>query len=561
MCVPLPAAEGPWGRLERWRAWCGWGSADAVAATPASHTGAWPRPHRFGFQSPAGKRQTSQVSWARRKAPLRDRPHLGLRAVTLDSDAELNHIRKSGLCWPAVQNRHQFRPEQIQLSGQRRLRFWEMPRKRWRNDHDIRSQASGGGVHLSSGCARRPGDVLPALDPRNTSGWRWRRERPEHPVLRWGGAGRTQRAGCRAEDCPRVDLVDRVQDSTPAPACPQPTGPLWGERQEHYPRWPVSPLRPGASAWSSSQSSPGPHRPPQLYSVDTHTHTNTRAHAYVDQHEPPIPLRVGSDGHLLVLPVLLILAFDLEQQTLHHFGQQVTGNLLTCLQQSFGWFCHRGVLTTDGLLDKRMFLLQLMSETFRICLPRRTAEENPLFWLWFSRPHTAAKGIKRTLEVEGPRGSKRFSGTDQRKTNHLIQHSVPGQQGEVASDRLLHGWNQRVGQVFLIWTSADDHGHAGSPRVLNTASQQSRHLDANLDSSNIKSGQTSSNGALASPESVFLLLPVASEALAFLAEAFFCFGGISWKNPTNKRRVGNVNVKEKVWTSAEVWRGYFTLTH
>lgn len=48
-----------------------------------------------------------------------------------------------------------------------------------------------------------------------------------------------------------------------------------------------------------------------------------------------------------------------------------------------------------------------------------------------------------------------------------------------------------------------------------------------------KSAQTSSNGTLVRPESVFLLLPAASTALDFLAGAFFCFGGIFWKKATN----------------------------
>lgn len=52
--------------------------------------------------------------------------------------------------------------------------------------------------------------------------------------------------------------------------------------------------------------------------------------------------------HLLAVPPLLVHTFDLQQQTLHHFGQEVAGNGLTCVQQTFGCFRHRCMLTTEA---------------------------------------------------------------------------------------------------------------------------------------------------------------------------------------------------------------------
>lgn len=63
---------------------------------------------------------------------------------------------------------------------------------------------------------------------------------------------------------------------------------------------------------------------------------------------PPPQVGTASDLHLLAVPPLLVHTFDLQQQTLHHLGQELAGDVLACVQQTFSCFRHRRMLATDA---------------------------------------------------------------------------------------------------------------------------------------------------------------------------------------------------------------------
>lgn len=63
---------------------------------------------------------------------------------------------------------------------------------------------------------------------------------------------------------------------------------------------------------------------------------------------PPPQVGTASDLHLLAVPPLLVHTFDLQQQTLQHLGQELAGDVLACVQQTFRCFRHRRMLATDA---------------------------------------------------------------------------------------------------------------------------------------------------------------------------------------------------------------------
>lgn len=71
-------------------------------------------------------------------------------------------------------------------------------------------------------------------------------------------------------------------------------------------------------------------------------------HGEWDAVPPPPQVGTALDLHLLAVPPLLVHTFDLQQQTLQHLGQELAGDVLARVQQTFSCFRHRRVLATDA---------------------------------------------------------------------------------------------------------------------------------------------------------------------------------------------------------------------